>query len=93
MSSEPEAQAILRGVDDLQAARARRTPGPSPRRRIQAQVARRQLQAIKDAAERGRALPVHVVDTDDLSRRDVLVYSILGQAAVQVAVQVLRAVL
>lgn len=73
-------------------------------RAIQARAQRRQrehtLREARAAVERfgegseGPPLPVRVTGHDnDLTRRQVLIYSILGQAVVQVTVQVLRVVL
>lgn len=71
-------------------------------RAIQARAQRRQreqtLAEARAAVERfargtDEPIPVHVVQQNDLTRRDVLVYTLIGQAAVQVAVQVLRSFL
>lgn len=50
--------------------------------------ARAQLDALKEQAE---AIPVHVVHTNDLTRKQVLIYSLVGSLAAQAAVQLLVA--
>lgn len=63
------------------------------RRAREAQLAEARAAVEKFARGTGEPLPVHVVQQNDLTRRQVLVYTIVGQAVVQIAVQVLRIVL